>query len=273
MTVDAAALAGEIEASLREAAVPGRAEQEKRYLKSSLVHLGASVPAIRRIAVATRRARPDLDRAGLLALADALWSRGIHECRAAVVELLDAYADRLQARDLSGVLERLLRESRTWALVDGLAASVAGPLVERFPALGRTLDRWARDEDFWIRRSALLAELVALREGRGDFARFGRHADAMLGETEFFVRKAIGWVLRDTSRRDPERVARWLLPRAARASGLTLREATKHLPAARRAAVMAQATAGKIPPRGSSRGFRSASAAPPRTRRRRTRRG
>jgi 3-methyladenine DNA glycosylase AlkD len=262
MPPDAKALAAEIERALRAAATPGRAEQEKRYLKSALVHLGASMPAIRKIAVATQRANPDLDRAGLLALADALWSRGIHECRAVVVELLDVFAGRLEARDLSGMLERLLRESRTWALVDGLAASVAGPLVERFPAAGRILDRWARDEDFWIRRSALLAELVALREGRGDFARFACHADAMLEEREFFVRKAIGWVLRDASRRDPGRVARWLLPRAHRASGLTLREATKHLPAAVRAEIL-DAAKGITPPRGRARAAARGRAASP----------
>jgi 3-methyladenine DNA glycosylase AlkD len=129
--------------------------------------------------------------------------------------------------------------------VDGLAANVAGALVERFPALERKLDRWADDGDFWMRRSALLAHLVALREGRGDLARFGRRAEALLGDREFFVRKAIGWVLRDASRRDPEGVSRWLLPRAARASGLTLREATKHLPAARRRAILAAAAAGR----------------------------
>ncbi len=242
---ETAALADEIERALRAAGTPERAAQEQRYLKSSLVHLGASVPAVRKVAAAVRRAHPDLDRAALLALVEDLWPRGIHECRAAAVELLELHAERLLARDLSGVLERLLRESHTWALVDNLAASVAGPLVERFPALGRTLDRWAADEDFWIRRSSLLAELIALREGRGDFDRFARHADAMLDETEFFVRKAIGWVLRDTSRRAPDRVARWLLPRAARASGSTLREATKHLPPKRRAAILA---ASKEPP-------------------------
>ncbi len=238
---EAASLADGVERALRAEARPERAEKEKRYLKSSLVHLGASVPAIRRAAAAVRRAHPDLSRADLLAIVDALWAPGVHERRAAAVELLELYVDRLAAKDLAGVVEPLLRASRTWALVDDLAASVAGPLVERFPALGRTLDRWAEDEDFWLRRAALLAELVALREGRGDFARFGRHADAMLGETEFFVRKAIGWVLRDASRRDPGRVARWLLPRAARASGLTLREATKHLPPAARAEVLAAA--------------------------------
>jgi 3-methyladenine DNA glycosylase AlkD len=241
----AKSLASALERALRAAAVPGRAEHERRYLKSSLVHLGASVPAIRKAAVALCRAHPGMGRKDLLPLVEALWARGIHECRAAAVELLELHVDGLAAADLD-LVERLLREARTWALVDNLAASVAGPLVERFPALGETLDRWAGDGDFWIRRAALLAELVPLREGRGDFPRFARHADAMLEEDEFFVRKAIGWVLRDASRRDPERVARWLLPRAARASGLTLREATKYLPPARRAAIL---RAARPPPR------------------------
>ncbi len=131
---------------------------------------------------------------------------------------------------------------------DGLAASVVGPLVEREPSLGATLDRWAADEDFWIRRSALLALLLALRRGEGDFDRFGRYADSMLGEKEFFVRKAIGWVLRDTGRKRPDLVYAWLLPRAARASGVTVREAVKPLSDEQRAAVQALRTRTDVPP-------------------------
>jgi 3-methyladenine DNA glycosylase AlkD len=87
----------------------------------------------------------------------------------------------------------------------------------------------ASDEDFWVRRSALLALLVPLRRGEGDFARFGRYAEAMLEEHEFFVRKAIGWVLRDTATKRPDLVYAWLEPRAGRASSVTVREAVKHL--------------------------------------------
>ena len=236
--------ADDLIASLRAAAVPGRAEGEKRYLKSERVHLGTSMPAIRQVAVAFRKAHPALSRAELLALCDDLWARGIHEGNALVVELLDLHQPLLAARDLA-FLERLLREAHTWALSDGLSASVVGPLVERLPALQRTLDRWAKDPDFWIRRASLLGLLLALRAGRGDLALFGKRADPMLGETEFFVRKAIGWVLRDTSRRRPAEVAGWILPRAARASGLTVREATKHLPARDRAKILAAHQAGK----------------------------
>jgi len=61
----------------------------------------------------------------------------------------------------------------------------------------------------------------------------------MLPETEFFIRKAIGWVLRDTARKRPDMVFEWLLPRASRASGVTLREAVKPLSEAQRAQVLA----------------------------------
>jgi 3-methyladenine DNA glycosylase AlkD len=152
--------------------------------------------------------------------------------------LLESYIGLLKESDMR-LVERLIRESKTWALVDFLAPSVAGPLVEDHPELGPTLDRWAEDPDFWVRRAALLALLKPLRRGEGDFDRFGRYADAMLEEREFFIRKAIGWVLREVSKKRPKLVYDWLLPRAARASGVTMREAVKYLPDAQRAKVLA----------------------------------
>ena len=141
------------------------------------------------------------------------------------------------ARD-TGLLENLLRTSRTWALVDGLAVNVVGDIVDRWPEASDVLDRWAGDDDFWLRRSAMLALLRPLRAGGGDFERFARYADAMLEEKEFFVRKAIGWVLREVAKRRPELVAAWLAPRVHRASGVTVREAVKPLPEHLRAVLL-----------------------------------
>jgi 3-methyladenine DNA glycosylase AlkD len=221
-------LAERVESELREAGDPDRAANEKRYLKSELEHVGASVPAIRGVVKAVLADHADLTHDELVDLVTALWSRPVHECRMAAVELLQLRAQTLRPPDI-GLVERFIRESRTWALVDGLAASVAGDLVERYPELSATLDRWSADQDFWVRRSALLALLLALRHGAGDFERFGRYADTMLDEREFFIRKAIGWVLRDTSRKRPDLVYNWLAPRAAQASPVTIREAVKYL--------------------------------------------
>ena len=218
-----------IEARIRAAGTPERAASEKAYLHSELEFTGTSVPATRSVIRAWGRDRPALTRRELLEVAEALWARPVHECRLAVVELLDANVALLQAGDAI-LLERLLRECRTWALVDGLAEHVMGQLVGLYPELSAVLDRWAGDEDFWLRRAAMLALMRPLRRGEGDFERFSRYADQMLEEKEFFIRKAIGWILRDTAKRRPALVADWLAPRAHRASGVTVREAVKPLP-------------------------------------------
>jgi 3-methyladenine DNA glycosylase AlkD len=238
VTTDIDALAVAIDTDLRAGGTAERAEKEQSYLKSQLNHYGTPVPAIRSVVTTIARRHPDLTHDELVALVDALWTVPVHERRMASVELLDLYGARLDPSD-AGLVERLLRESRTWALVDGLATSVVGTLVERHPEMGSVLDRWAVDDDFWLRRSALLALLVPLRRGDGNFERFGRYADSMLDEREFFIRKAIGWVLRDTARKRPDLVYHWLLPRAARASTVTIREAVKPLSEAQREAVLA----------------------------------
>ena len=79
--------------------------------------------------------------------------------------------------------------------------------------------------------------MAALNDG--DFERFSRYADAMLEEKEFFIRKAIGWVLRETAKKRPQMVYEWVLPRARRASGVTWREAIKPLSERQRAAILA----------------------------------
>jgi len=228
MTPSVTPLVDEIVAALASAGTPGRAEQERRYLKSDLYFLGASHWETGRIARAVAR-REELDHDRSVALAEALWGPPVYERRAAVVAILEARVATLTSQDLP-LLERLLRESGTWALVDGLAANVVGGIASGEPEPARpVLDRWAVDADFWIRRSSLLAELLPLKAG-APFEPFAARADLMLEEQEFFVRKAIGWVLRETGKRRAEEVIGWLEPRIGRASGVTVREAVKYLP-------------------------------------------
>ncbi len=215
---------------LRSEATPERAAKEQAYLKMEMAFLGATVPATRKAVVALHREQPDLSHPQVIGLVEALWGREIFELRMAAVDVLDLDIDRLTPDD-APLLERLIRGSGTWALVDGLAASVTGALVDRFPdGMDATLTRWAGDPDFWLRRAALLGHLYGLRRGRGDFEGFAALADPMLGEREFFIRKAIGWVLRETGKKRPELVVAWLEPRVVRAAGLTVREAVKYLP-------------------------------------------
>ena len=227
--IDLAELVRTIESELERTGSPERAAGEQRYLKSDMDFLGATLADIRRVARNAARGA-GLDRDGAVGLVEELWSAPIFERRMAAAIILELHADDLRSPDLP-LIERLIRESRTWALVDVLSGDVVGEMG-RHLRIRRTLDRWARDGDFWVRRSSLLAELAPLKHG-APFEPFARRADAMLDETEFFIRKAIGWVLRETSKTRPDEVYRWIAPRTQRASGVTMREAVKYLDAAR----------------------------------------
>ena len=219
------ATARRIERELRSVGTPERAAGEKRYLKSDLDFFGATLKDIRAIVRSISKGEA-LPREEVLALVEELWSRRAFDTRMAASLLLEERAAHLSVQDLD-VIERLIRDSKTWALVDVLAADVVGEIALR-GRVRRRLDRWARDDDFWVRRSSLLAEMKSLKRG-GPFEPFARRADAMLEEREFFIRKAIGWVLRETSKKRPDEVYEWIAPRTHRASGVTMREVVKYL--------------------------------------------
>ena len=238
---DAAKTVRRIERALKKAGTPERAAAEKRYLKSDLAFFGSTLGDMRRIAGSTAK-NGSLGHDDVLALVEELWSKPVFERRMVAVILLELHASTLGPRDLP-FIEGLIRGSKTWALVDGLAGDVVSEIALRH-RIKQKLDRWARDDDFWIRRSSLLAELKPLKHG-APFEPFAERADAMLEETEFFIRKAIGWVLREMSKTRPQEVYGWIAPRTHRASGVTMREAVKYLEAKQSARLMRAYRAGR----------------------------
>lgn len=225
--------AARVLAELRAQADPVRASSEKRYLRSDFTHIGVPVPALRKVAVSAVKTKPSRDE--VVALAETLWDvtdegRPVHEARMAAVEVLVKRAVLLEPGDLA-MAERLVRDSASWVYVDHLAEKVVGGLVVRYPDLATALDAWVGDPYMWIRRTAVLALLAGVRTGDPDLGRIDRFGDALIGEREFFIRKAIGWLLRELSKKDPGWVVAWVEPRAGIMSGVTLREAVRRLPA------------------------------------------
>lgn len=218
----------------------------KAYLKSDLRFIGARMPDLRRVARAWLKDHRDLTHADLVAVAKASWAPGVFELRFLATVLLDARSDLLGPQDLPW-LESLLRDCHGWALLDNLAPYAVAEVLARDPALRRrTLTRWSRDADFWMRRTALLTMHRQLARGDGDWPLWVKLADGQLEdqarwrkakptpEERFFIRKALGWTLRDVCRSDPAAVEAFVRANRPRMSGLTLREATRRLPAAHR---------------------------------------
>jgi 3-methyladenine DNA glycosylase AlkD len=211
-----------------EFGTPQRAAAERSYLKSTLRHLGAPVPAVRRVVRNWVRRHPDVVHDDLFAITDELWAEPVHERRLAAVELLQAMPRRITADDLPW-LDRRLRECHTWALVDPLAGLVVADLAAREPdAVMPVLDAWVVDDDFWIRRSAVLALRSALRRG-DQMDRLLGYACTLLPDGEFFVRKAVGWVLREAAPHHPREVSTWLREHIDAISLITLREPLRKL--------------------------------------------
>jgi 3-methyladenine DNA glycosylase AlkD len=210
-----------------------RATYDQQYHKSEFAHMGVPVPELRKVVkglykdIGGRRASRD----EVMALAAALWDSDVYERRLAAVFVLAQGVRLLEPVDLQDVT-LMLRDAPMWSLVDPLAGDVTGKVVLRDrEGTGRMLDLWAADGDFWLRRASLLALIPGVREGRADLVRFTRYADPMLEEREFFIRKAIGWVLREIAHKDPTWVAAWVAARLDRLSGVTFREAVRRLPA------------------------------------------
>ncbi len=216
-------------AELKKNAKPERAKFEKNYLKSELKFLGAPVPAQARVAKRIWKQIDGCNKKELLALADEFWATYTHELRRVAIDLLWHGSALLDKQDLPR-LKRWVIESAGWAHVDTIATRVLAELIEKDASLLETMDKWATHSDFWVRRAAMLSLLISLRSGDlTQWPRFQSYAVPQLEEKEFFIRKAIGWVLRETSKKNPKAVREFIKEHKERMSSLTLREASKYL--------------------------------------------
>jgi len=206
---------------------PERARTMAAYLRDQFAFLG--------IAAGPRRQAQKAALAELVALgrpsaevlegfARSCWERPEREFQYAGCDAVRRWIGRCDASFLV-VLADLIVTKPWWDTVDSLAVAV-GALAERHPELEAELDRWNGLTDLWMVRVSIIAQLG--RRERTDAGRLYARCAAQAGHRDFFVRKAIGWALRDYARTDPAGV-RSFVAAHPELSGLSVREALKHL--------------------------------------------
>jgi 3-methyladenine DNA glycosylase AlkD len=198
------------------------------YMRGQFVYLGVSTPDHRAaIGPLIREFKPE-SAVELCAAVDALWKKREREYQYVALGLLGRYNAVLSAADMPWLLG-LVQQKSWWDTVDSLAKTV-GAVVRQSGAKGKQqMDRAARHKDFWVRRIAMLHQLGW--RGETDTARLFDYARLLAPEKEFFIRKAIGWGLRDYAWHDWRAIEAFLQAEGKQFSGLTRREAAKNIPA------------------------------------------
>ncbi|MFD8969731.1 DNA alkylation repair protein [Streptomyces sp. NPDC059568] len=207
------------------AADPLRAEKSVAYMKGIAPFLGIPAPRCRALArtVLEGTARPDETDCAAIALR--CWELPEREYQYFAVDYLRRYSGRCSSGFLP-VVRHLVSTVPWWDTIDPLAAHVAGALVTADPALKADMDRWVDDENLWVARTALLHQLTY--KAGTDAARLFDYCLRRADHPDFFIRKAIGWCLREYAKTDPAAVREFVEGARDRLSPLSIREALKH---------------------------------------------
>jgi 3-methyladenine DNA glycosylase AlkD len=216
---------------------PAQAAPMQAYMKSALPFYGIAAPLRRRLTAEAVGAHPCVDTAALAHTMRTLWDEArFREERYAAVELprLGRRHPKLVNLELLPLAEHMIASGAWWDLVDDLSGNLLARLLERHPReVKPLLRRWAKSDDLWLRRAAMLSQRsldaiafdpVLLYDCI--LPSIGSSTSARLAG-EFFIRKGIGWALRERSYAAPDEVQAFCKEYAAQLAPLTVREALK----------------------------------------------
>ena len=214
-----------LQASFRHHANAGNAAAMRAYMKDRFPFFGIKAPARRAMQ------KEHWDEQGLPTLGDlpaimrSAFGQPERELHYAALDLLVKQARKLGPQHLP-LVEELITTQSWWDTVDALAVHVAGTVLKRHPeAVEEWNERWAGSADLWLNRTAILFQNRWKNDTDRDllFANIDRHA----ASKEFFIRKAIGWSLRELGKTDPGAVLAFVQGR--KLSPLSEREAVRNL--------------------------------------------
>ena len=227
MTDPATRAVAQVQAELAAAADADKAAPMAAYLKTDQPFYGVQkagrTPIVRRLASSF----PPPDRAAYEAVVRALWDLPYREEQYVAVGYARAFPAHITAASMP-LYRDLIVEGAWWDLVDEIASRLVGvALLEERPEVTPIIRGWIGDPDLWLRRTSIIAQLI--HKDRTDTTLLADACVANLSDPDFFIRKAIGWALRQYARTDADWVRRFLATHESEMAPLSVREASKHL--------------------------------------------
>lgn len=204
--------------------------QMKAYMRDQFVFIGVQTPRRRALTIAVdKRCEAPGDGTALMVQAESLWDLPQREYTYVAIDYLKRHQRLLDQSHVERLLA-LAQKKSWWDSVDGLA-SIVGATIRHDIARGsggqEQMDAAVVHPSMWVRRIAMIHQLGW--RALTDTGRLFGYASRLAHEQEFFIRKAIGWSLRDYARHDPGAVREFIRRQGHALSALSVREASKHL--------------------------------------------
>lgn len=222
-------LAAAVRLTLEGAGDPAKAAQQQAYMKSAMPYRGLAAPELRALLRPLLASYVPESRDEWEATVLDLWDHATHreEWYAALAVARHRRARQWLDPESLTLSRHLVVTGAWWDVVDETATHLVGDALRAFPLdVTPLMDEWADDEDLWVRRTAVICQVG--HRGATDRNLLQRAVEANLDDRSFWLRKAIGWALRDYARTDPEWVWTLVDGLGPRMSPLSRREATKH---------------------------------------------
>jgi 3-methyladenine DNA glycosylase AlkD len=216
-----------VEEELAARADPEKAVAMAAYMKTDMPFYGVQKKGRTEVFRALKSRFPVDDVEVYRKVVAALWERPHREEKYLAVGVAKHYTQFLTFDNID-LYHRLIVEGAWWDFVDEVAINCVGiAYMKDRGEVEPTIEAWVDDECMWLRRTSLISPIK--HKSHTNHEMLFDHCLRRAAETEFFIRKAIGWTLREYAKTDPVRVRDFLLAHRDRWSGLTFREAGKHL--------------------------------------------
>ncbi|MHA2030913.1 MAG: DNA alkylation repair protein [Candidatus Kariarchaeaceae archaeon] len=208
-----------------------KSRQMEEYLKGKQTFLGVQTPKRKEFYKEFKKTlgkslKASITKADLEAVISILWSRKDREYRYVALFLLE-YFDIITLDSLP-LLRDLIVSGDWWDITDGIARNYVGDLLRsNKEVMTKELKLWIHDKNLWIRRSAILAQLKFKENTDEELLEYC--ITKAMHEKEFFIQKAIGWILREYSKTNKQYVAEFIEKYKNKLSKLSIREGSKYL--------------------------------------------
>jgi 3-methyladenine DNA glycosylase AlkD len=204
-----------------------KAGEMAAYMKTQMPFYGVSAPDRDVVIKEAMKIHPLKTEEEIEQAARELWSMKQREGKYAALRVAHSKKKFVSPQKLP-LYETLIREGAWWDLVDEAAVRLVGAAHLKEPKkMAITLDKWIEDEDMWVRRTAIICQIK--HKDKTDEARLFRYCLKCADESDFFIRKAIGWALREYGKTAPESVRTFVEANQDKLSPLSYKEATKRL--------------------------------------------